>query len=146
MGEDDDDNKFNFVMTHEKKKRMKLPQYIELSNPFPGETKIMRKRRQPAVLRFNKINKDNNPKKYLMIELMLYRPLTQEIDMDQAESMYNEFYNDQRKVDLVKAQVMEHLEGVEEARYYVEQVKKETDLTDVANTLDPMLEQDCKTA
>ena len=37
---------------------------------------------------------------------------------------------------------MKHLEGVEEARYYVEQVKKEIDLTEVGNQLDPALEQD----
>ena len=138
----DDADKFHYVITHEQKRRIKLPKYIELNNPFPGEPKMMIKRSQPAVLRFNKVNKDNNPKRYLMNELMLYRPLTQEIDMDQAETMYDETYNGQRKIDLVKGQVMEHLEGVEEARYYVEQVKKETDLTDVANTLDPMLEQD----
>ena len=37
---------------------------------------------------------------------------------------------------------MKHLEGVEEGRYYVEQVKKEVDLSDVGNQLDPALEQD----
>ena len=37
---------------------------------------------------------------------------------------------------------MEHLEGVEEARYYVEQVKKEIDLSEISNKLDPELEQD----
>ena len=37
---------------------------------------------------------------------------------------------------------MKHLEGVEEGRYYVEQVKKEVDLGDVRNQLDPALEQD----
>ena len=128
-------------MSYEDKRKIKLPQYIELSNPFPGELKMMIKRNQPAVLRFNKTNKDNNPKRYLMNELMLYRPLKQEIDLELAEEMYSETYDGKRKVDLVKAQVMEHLEGVEEARYYVEQVKKETDLTEIANTLDPMLEQ-----
>ena len=51
-------------------------------------------------------------------------------------------YGDKRKVDIVKSQVMEHLEGVEEARYYVEQIKKEIDLTETGNKLDPTLEQD----
>ena len=37
---------------------------------------------------------------------------------------------------------MEHLEGVEEARYYVEQAKKEVDLTEIGEQLDPALEQD----
>ena len=75
LGDDDNDEKFNYVMTHENKRKIKLPQYIELSNPFPGEPKMMIKRNQPAVLRFNKTNKDNNPKRYLMNELMLYRPI-----------------------------------------------------------------------
>ena len=51
---------------------------------------------------------------------MLYKPVQSEIDVKQAEEMYEETHNEKRKVDIVKAQVMEHLEGVEEARYYVE--------------------------
>ena len=137
----DNDDKFNYIMTHDSKKRVKLPQYIELTNRYPGEPKMMIKRNHPAVLRYSKPNKDKNPKKFLLNELMLYRPLKDEIDIDQAESMYEETYEGKRKVDLVKAQVMEHLEGVEEARYYVEQVKKEIDLTEAAETLDPTLEQ-----
>ena len=42
---------------------------------------------------------------------------------------------------------MEHLEGVEEARYYIEQVLKEIDLTDVGIQLDATVEQnnaDCE--
>ena len=101
----------------------------------------MIRRNHPAVLRFNKPNKDNNPKKYLLHEVMLYRPLKEEVNIDEVESLYNETYEGKRKVDLVKGQVMEHLEGVEEARYYVEQVKKEIDLAEVAKTLDPTLEQ-----
>ena len=75
-------------------------------------------------------------------ELMLYKPVTEEIEIDQVESMYDEMYKEKRKVDIVKSQVMKHLEGVEEARYYVEQVKKEIDLTEVGNQLDPALAQD----
>ena len=102
----------------------------------------MVKRNHPAVLRFNKSNKENNPKKFIISELMLYRPVKDEIDTDEAEALYEEMYEGKRKTDLVKSQVMEHLEGVEEARYYVEQVRKELDLTKVAEKLDPALEQD----
>ena len=56
--------------------------------------------------------------------------------------MYGESHEGKRKTDIVKSQVMEHLEGVEEARYYVEQIKKELDLTEIAEKLDPALEQD----
>ena len=48
-----------------------LPMLIELSNPFPREPKMMRKRLYPAVLRFNKPKRDNNPYEYMLNELML---------------------------------------------------------------------------
>ena len=44
----------------------------------------MQNRGFPAVLRFNKINRDNDPKKFMLSELMLYRPTREEIDMDQV--------------------------------------------------------------
>ena len=50
-----------------------------------------------------------------------------------------------RKVDIVKKQVMEHLESVEEARYYVEQMNKEWKESieeNVAAEMDPMGKQD----
>ena len=47
---------------------------------------------------------------------MLYRPTREEFDLTIVESLYDEMYNSERKVDIVKRQVMEHLEGVEEAR------------------------------
>ena len=67
----------------------------------------MQKRRFPAVLRFNKAKRDN-PLKFMLHELMLYRPTREEIDMDKVESLYNETHNGERKVDIVKRQVMEH--------------------------------------
>ena len=78
----------------------------------------------------------------MLSELMLYRPTSREIDIDQVEALYGEMYNDKRKVDIVKSQVLEHLEGVEEARYYVEQAQKEIDLTEIEDKLDPALEQE----
>ena len=65
-----------------------------------------------------------------------------EVDMDEVELQYEEMHDGKRKVDIVKSQVMEHLEGVEEARYYVDQLKKELDLTEISETLDPALEQE----
>ena len=139
---DDPDDKFNYVMTNRNyyKNGTKLPDYIVLSDPYPGEPRMMQKRNFPAVLRFNKTNKGNNPQRYMLSELMLYRPTSAEIEMDQVEALYGEMYNGKRKVDIVKSQVMEHLEGVEEARYYVEQAKKELDLTEIGEKLDPARE------
>jgi hypothetical protein len=141
---DDADDKFNYVMTHRNnaKNGAKVPDYIVLSDPYPGEPRMMQKRNFPAVLRFNKTNRGNNPQRYMLSELMLYRPTSKEIEMDQVEALYGEMHTDKRKVEIVKSQVMEHLEGVEEARYYVEQAKKEVDLTEIGEQLDPALEQD----
>ena len=90
------DDQFNYVMTHKNKKDYKqgmpLPEYIVLSNPYPGEPHMMKKRRFPAVLRFNKTNPGNNPKKYMLGELMLYKPVTEEIQIDQVEVLYDEMY------------------------------------------------------
>ena len=47
-----------------------------------------------------------------------------------------------RKVDLVKAQVMEHLESVEEARYYVEEANMNVDMERMGTLLDPTNQQD----
>ena len=119
--EDPDDDKFNYIMTHETnersnyKKAGKLPEIIRLSGQFPGESRIMVKRSYPAVLRFNKANRQNNPQKFIMSELMLYSPVQEEIDIENAETMYEETYEGKRKTDFVKSQAIEHLEGVEEA-------------------------------
>ena len=51
-------------------------------------------------------------------------------------------HDGKRKGDIIKIQVMEHLERVEEARYYVDQVRKELDLTETSEQLDPALEQE----
>ena len=44
-----------------------------------------------------------------------------------APSKYNEAFLGRRKVDLVKEQVMEFLEDVTEARYFVEEFMKDLD-------------------
>ena len=144
-----DDEKFHYIMTDDDNGKCgaPLPMLIELSNPFPREPKMMRKRLYPAVLRFNKPKRDNNPYEYMLNELMLYRPFREEYAMDEVEKLYNEKRGDQRKVDIVKNQVMEYLEGVQEARYYVDEALKNDDKSIVANQLDPTLEQnnaDCE--
>ena len=66
-GDDDTEDKFNYIMTHKTeklgdlKKGKKLPQQIELRDPYPGEPRLMVKRNHPAVLRYNKINKIPHP-------------------------------------------------------------------------------------
>ena len=81
----------------------------------------------------------------MLNELMLYRPLSEEVKDDEIETLYNEKEGDELKIDIVKSQVMEFLEGVTEARFHAEQLKKELDidLDEIAATqLDPQGLQD----
>ena len=76
--------------------------------------------------------------RYFHSEVMLYYPLRKEIDLPEATKMYEETFNGIQKVQLVKSQVMEHLEGVEEARYHLEQLESEIDFTEIGKDLDAM--------
>ena len=85
----------------------------------------MQKRTHPAAARFYKPARDNNPHKYFLSELMHYIPFWDEEeefrpdDHDFIESLYKQ---NEIKISKIKSKVMEHLESVEEARYYVEEV------------------------
>ena len=95
-----------------------------MKNPRPGESQCMTKRSYPVALRYHK-KKDSESTRYMLNEVMLYRPLVNEVNSDDVEALYMEEYNGRRKIDIVKNQVMEHLVGVEEARHHVAQVMNE---------------------
>ena len=93
------------------------------------------------------MKKQNDHSRFMLNELMLYRPLDHEIEADEIEAFYFEKIEDTEtlKIQVVKSQVMEYLEGVEEARYHVEQIKKELEIDldeAVGSKLDPMGMQD----
>merc|ERR1711923_354434 len=73
---------------------------------------------------------------------MLYYPLRKEIDMSEATKLYEESFDGDRKVQIVKSQVMEHLEGVEEARYHLEELENEIDFNEIGKDLDPQGEHE----
>ena len=136
----DDANKFHYIMTSKKGQIKPLPKMIELRTTYPCDPRFMVKRTFPAALRFHTVKMENDPKRYMLNELMLYRPLDEEVKDDEIENLYNEKEGDELKIDIVKKQVMEFLEGVTEARYHAEQLKKELDLDldEIAATgLDP---------
>ena len=136
------EKKFHYIMTHKDSacKGKKLPEMIKLDYPYPGERTTMKKRAYPAALRFHKVKKDNDHKRYMIHELMLYSPLRDELEMEQVEKLFKEEYNGERKIQIVKSQVMEFLESVTEARYHVEQLEKEgkLDLDPTGAMIDPM--------
>ena len=131
--------KFHYIMTFDNKrtKRVKLKDIILLKNPVPGETSVMQKRSSPVALRFHKIKQNTDSERYMFGEVMLYYPLQKELEMEKARVLYEDTFDGRRKVDIVKEQVMEYLEGVQEARYHIEMIENDLDFTEVAKLLDP---------
>ena len=131
--------KFDYIMTYDKNgsKRIKLKDIILLKHPIPGETSVMQKRRYPVALRFHKIKQNNDSERYMFGEVMLYYPLQEELQMENARVLYEETFDGRRKVDIVKEQVMEYLEGVQEARYHLEMIENDLDFSEIEKLLDP---------
>ena len=133
--------KFHYIIT-ETDDTAPLPKLIEISDPYPGEPRWMRKRKGPAVIRYHKVSKDNQYESWMLKELMLYTPY-REVDLDDYENKTAEIYKEKESwIRSVKSKVMEHLESVEEARYMVEQSTKEVDLEGFGIQMDAALEQD----
>ena len=147
--EDDDtdtestsERKFHYVMTASKNKRVPLPAYIKIDNPYPGEPPFMKKRNKPAVVRFHKPKKDVDPAKYFFAEALLYTPFRSEKELEQrVENAAQDGYKElELWINAVKSQIMEHLESNEEARYMVEEANKK--IEEIGDILDPHGEQE----
>ena len=137
-----EESKFDYVMTANKHKKVKLPQYIAIENPFPGEPPFMRKRDKPAVLRFHKPKHCIDAAKYFYSEALLYTPFRSEKELEDRvnnAAINNEYADLENQIKVVKSQVMEHLESNEEARYMVEEASK---AKEIGKDLDPEGEQD----
>ena len=76
----DEEDKFHFLMTYKDERKTSLPAIITLKNPRPGECPQMKKRSYPAALRYHKI-KDSESIRYMLNEVMLYRPLQGEVNL-----------------------------------------------------------------
>ena len=139
-----DIRKFDYIMTFKKEDlhRFKLPEIIQLNQPVPGESSCMQKRRSPVALRFHKVKQNNDSEMYIFSEVMLYYPLEKELTVNQARELYEEKHDGKRKVDIIKGQVMEYLQSVAEARYHLEMLENEVDLTEIARLLDAQGEKD----
>ena len=144
---DEKDEKFHYIMTPvEHQKKIPLPEYMKLVPKYPGENNIMRKRRFPAAIRFNKKRIDKNPHKYFLSELMLYYPFRDEVKdlhADNEELCAELYIREKENIANVKAQVMEHLENVDEARYMVEEyLRTKEEEEEIGANLDPEKEQE----
>ena len=116
-----------------------LPKFLFRENPLPEEPKFLQKRRVPKALRFYKPKKDTNPSRFFLHELMMYRYFNKEDydrwhDDDEAQKDYEKY---KENITQVKSQLMEWMEDVEEARYFVEELMKDKiDLDETGTNLD----------
>ena len=121
-----------------------LPKCIKLTNCLPGEPMFMRLRKS-SVARIRKYNQTKDPHEFYISELQLYRPFTNESELqpeslENCKALFDEIseHNRERKITNVKRILMEHLESV------VEGTEKAQELIDsnVGDVLDPANEQD----
>lgn len=126
-----------------------LPDKMCLSSNHRGEGKVMKKRQIPAVLRFHKWNKERNPIKFFLQELILYAPfgLPQNGDMENLlqatdDEINNHYAKYQYHIKEVKSQVMPFLEDVTEERFYVEEIRKQLDTEEIGFQMAPGKEED----
>ena len=124
------------------KRATDVPELMELREPFSGEPKLMKRRQMPAVLRFYKNNKDTNPIRFFLQELVLFVPfgleengdmqnLLQEPD-DQIVLLYEKY---SKHIKEVKRQVLPFLEDVMEERFYVEEIRRQLDVEEIGKEL-----------
>ena len=147
VDEKNNTNKWHFIMTYKKEFVRPLPKYFKLDPIYPGEPAYMRRRNTPACLRFHKVKEHTNPLKYFQNEIMLYSHFESEDELhfDDPEWIEAKFKEScdgiNRNIQIVKDQVMEHLESVEEAKFFVDELHK-NQVLEVGEELDANNEQD----
>ena len=136
--------KFHYIITEDDGLGPEIPKYTKLKSTLPRENPIQYKRSFPAALRFHKVNRDNQPHKFFLSELMLYIPFRDEDEFhpDNPDAIEDIYMKNQERIKKIKSKVMEHLHDVEEARYYVEEANKKLDLSEIEVTLNAAGEQE----
>ena len=134
--------KFHYLIKETGEMGKPLPNLMKLENAYPGEPKFLRKRRHPKSLRFYKVKQDLNPIRFFLHELMMYKSFGPEEyerwhDDDKCIEDY-EKYKD--IIQNVKRVIMEWMEDVEEARYFVEEAMKndiDVEIDETGEAMDP---------
>ena len=131
------------------KKTKELPARFDLTEPYAGEPKQMKKRKIPAVLRFYKANAEKDPFKFFLQELILFVPfgLAENGEMKDLlkhpDSKIVELYDKhQEHIKEVKQQVLPFLDDVTEQRFYAEEVNRQLNLEDIAAQMAAGKEED----
>ena len=104
----------------------KLPFIIKIKDPVPGEISTWKKRTFPRAMRIHKKKVDNDPHRYFLSELLLYTSFTNEEELGaNDEARCRQLYLEKKEsIQYIKKHLMSFLEGVEEARYYVDEALK----------------------
>ena len=141
---EDPEKKFHYIITEQNEYGDEIPKVTKLKEVLPRENPIQYKRSFPSALRFHKVNRDNEPHKFFLSELMLYIHFRDEEEFqpnnpDFVEELYKTNYE---RIHKIKQKVMEHLHDVEEPRHYVQEANKKLDLTEIAVALDAAAEQE----
>ena len=132
--------KFHYLITESGALGKALPSLMKLENCCPGEPNGMRKRRHPKALRFYKVKRDLNPARYFLHELMMYKSfgLKEYERWQDDENCIEDYEKYKDSIKKVKEKVMEWMEDVEEARYFVEEAMKNVDNIDTEETGEEM--------
>ena len=144
---DDEDRVANYYITaNPEYNTKKLPKIIKIRNTKDGEVPIYVKRTFPKAARIHKKSADNNPHRYFLSELMLYTAYTDEeqLGANDEEKCTELYLEKQEAIQFVKSYMLPYAQGVEEARYQVEQAMKEgtSSSKNIGNELDPEQEKD----
>ena len=142
---DDEFEVANYIITPREDMRIPLPRIIKIKNPLPGEVALWRKRTFPKALRIHKKREDTNPHRYFLSELLLYHNYTseEELGCDDETKCKNLYFANQKNILYVKKMMLPFVDGVEEARYYVQQTKEnDGHINSIGDTLDPQHEQE----
>ena len=111
---------------------------------MPGEVAIWRKRKYPKAIRIHKKREDVDPHRYFLSELMLYMAYTDEKELgsDDEEKCKQLYLENRENIQYVKRHILPFAQGVDKARYYVEEaMKNEVEPANIGNLLDSQLEQ-----
>ena len=65
--------KFHYLITETGEIGKALPNFMEVQNAYPGEPRLLRKRKHPKSLRLYKVKRDLNPDRFFLHELMMYK-------------------------------------------------------------------------
>ena len=140
--ESDDEYKVaNFIITsNPNMQRVRLPEIIKIKDPMPGEVAIWKKRKFPKAMRIHKKREDTDTNRYFLSELLLYTAYTDENELgcDDEKKCRELYFQNRENIQYVKKHLIPYAQGIEEARYYVQEaMKNEENTQNIVNLLDP---------